>query len=84
MRRARLGDVDHEVAGALDLRGQPDRGDDGPQVAGHRLLQGEHLVAALLDVEGERVELVVALDEGLGAAEVVVEQDLGAARDAPR
>ena len=54
------------------------------QVAGHRLLEGEELVAALLDVEGQRVELVVALDELLGPVQVAVEQHRGAPRDAPR
>ncbi len=52
------------------------------QVAGHRLLEGQHLVAALLDVEGERVERVVVLDELLGPLQVVGQQHLGAAGDA--
>ena len=39
------------------------------------------VVAALLDVEGERVELVVGVDERLRRVEVAVEERLGAARD---
>ncbi len=42
------------------------------------------MVAALLDVEGERVELVVAVDERLRPLEVAGEEHLGAARDATR
>ena len=76
-----LGHVDHEVARTLDLRREPDRGDDGPQVAGHRLLEREHVVAALLDLDRQLVEHVVVLDERLRAAQVDRQQDLGAAGD---
>ena len=76
-----LGDVDHEVARALDLRGEPDGGDDGAHVAGHRLLPGEDREAALLDVEGELVDLVVAVDDRLRLGQVEGEERLGAAGD---
>ncbi len=71
-----LGDVHHQIAGALELRGEPDGGDERPHVAGHGLLEGELLVAALLDVEGEVVELVVGVDERLRGGEVAVEEGL--------
>ena len=61
-----LGDVDHEVAGALDLGDHADGGDDAAQVAGHGLLQGELLVAELLELDGQGVERVVALDDAPG------------------
>ena len=51
---------------------------------GHRLLAGQHREAALLDVEREHVDLVVAVDERLRGGEVEVEQGVGAPRDRSR
>ena len=48
-----------------------------PQVARHRRLQREHVVAALLELARLRVDLVVAVDQVVGALEVAVEQHLG-------
>jgi hypothetical protein len=76
-----LGDVDHEIAGALELTGEPDRSHDRAEIGRHGLLQGEHVVAGLFDPEGEGVDLVVGLDEGQRTLHVVGEKDLGAARD---
>ena len=67
----RLADVDGEVGRALDLGDDPQRGDDLAEVAGHRRLQGEHLVAALLELERPGVDLVVGEDHVLGAFEVL-------------
>ena len=70
----RLGDVHHEVAGALDLRREADRGDHRAHVARHRLLAGQDREAALLDVEGEGVDLVVTVDELLRGGQVEVQR----------
>ena len=77
----RLADVHGEVGRPLDLGDDPQRGDDLAQVAGHRRLQGEHPVAALLELERPGVDLVVGEDHVLGTLEVLAEQDLGGPRD---
>ena len=77
----RLADVAHQVGRALDLGDHLQQGDDLAQVAGHRRLQGEDPVAALLEVERAGVDLVVALDHVVGALEVAVEQHRGGPRD---
>ena len=76
-----LADVHGEVAGALDLADHLDRGHDLPEVAGHRCLQREQLVALLLELDAPGVDLVVGADQVLGALEVTVEQHLRRPRD---
>ena len=73
----RLADVDGEVGGALDLGDDAHRRDDPAEVAGDRRLQGEQLVARVLELERLGVDLVVGEDHQLGALEVLGEQDLG-------
>ena len=77
----RLAQVDGEVGRALDLGDDPQRGDDLAEVAGDGRLQGEHRVAALLELDALGVDLVVAEDHVLGALEVLAEQDLRGPRD---
>ena len=80
----RLADVAHQVGRALDVGDHLQQGDDLAKVAGHRRLQGEDPVAVLLEVERPGVDLVVALDDVVGALEVAVEQHGGCSRDRPR
>ena len=47
----------------------------------HRRLEGEDLVAALLELDDARVDLVVAVDEVVGTLEVAVEQHRRATGD---
>ena len=54
------------------------------ELARHRRLQREDLVAVLLEVERAGVDLVVAADDVVGPLEVAVEQDGGGARDRSR
>jgi hypothetical protein len=75
-----LDDVDHEVARPFVLRRGPDGRDEPAEVAGHRLLQGEELVAPLLDVERHLVEAVVGVDQCLPVLDVAPEQGLGPPR----
>lgn len=50
--------------------------DDDAEVLASRMLQGDDVEAPLLDVPGERVDLGVGVDDGLGEAQVGVEQRL--------
>ncbi len=58
----RLGDVHRVVADPLEVRVDPDRGHEQPQVPRHRLLGGEQVDDHLLDLELERIDLVIARD----------------------
>ena len=61
-RRAVLADVDGEVGGALDLGDDPQGGDDLTEVGRDGRLEGQEVVAALLDVDAGGVEIVVGDD----------------------
>ena len=78
----RLADVDGEVGGALDLGDDAHRRDHPTEVAGDGRLQGEQLVARLVELERLGVDLVVGKDHQLGALEVLGEEDVGRPRDA--
>ena len=59
-RSARLAMFVRQVADALQLAVDLDHGDDEPQVAGHRLVQGQDLEALLLDLDLDLVDQDVA------------------------
>ena len=58
----RLGDVDRVVAHPLEVVGDLERGGEHPEVAGHRLLEGEEVDALLLDLDLHAVDDPVARD----------------------
>ena len=58
--RAGLGDVDGQVADALEVGVDLDGGDDRPQVDGHRLVQRQQREAPAVDLDVQRVERLVA------------------------
>ena len=72
-----LADVAGQVADALQLRRDPDGGQDAAQVDGHGLLEGQQQLAALLDLHRGGIEPVVAVDDLLGRHQVAVQQGLG-------
>ena len=55
-----LGDVDREVADALEVRVDLHGRDDRAQVDGHRLVQRQQREAAVVDLDVQRVERLVA------------------------
>ena len=57
---AGLGDVDRQVADPLEVGVDLDRRDDGAQVGGHRLVQGQQLEAAVVDLDVQLVDRLVA------------------------
>ena len=66
-----LGDVDHEVGAALELVGDPERARDEPDVSGARGRPSPRSAQALvLDGVAHRVDVVVVVDDLLGAGEV--------------
>src|SRR6478735_7614207 len=71
----RLADVGAEVGRPLDLGDHPHQRHDHAQVGGHRRLQGDQPVAALLEIDRAGIDLVVAADQVVGTLEVAVEQD---------
>ncbi len=56
----RLGDVDGEIADALEVGVDLDGGDNRPQVGGHRLMQRQQLEAAVVDLDVQVVDRLVA------------------------
>ena len=69
-----LGDVHAQVAHPLELADHPQRRDDGAQVAGHGLLEGEQEERRVLDLLGRPVDLAVLGDDGLGNLGVAGQQ----------
>ena len=69
-----LGDVLGIVPDALDHARDLERGDDVAKVAGHRCAQRDQLHRAAFGLDLKRVELLVVLDDPLGAFEVAVDQ----------
>jgi len=72
--RDALGDVFGVIANALDHARNLERGDDIAQVAGHRRAQRDQLDRAALGLDLERVELLVVLDDPLGAFQVAIDE----------
>ena len=62
-----------EIADAFEIVGDVDRGDDFPQILGHRLTPGDHPGGVVLDLPLQLIHALVAGDDALG-------EDLVAAR----
>ena len=77
----RLGHVDGQVARTLDFGEDAQRGNDPAQVGRHWGLEGEEAVAALLDGQPGRVELVVGDEHSLRLVDVLGQDDVGGADD---
>ena len=75
-----LGDVHRQVTHPLEVGDHPQGRDEHPQVAGHRLLEGEELEGALLDPLPGGVDGGVVADDLLGDLGVRGEQGLGGPR----
>ena len=72
----RLGDVHRQVADALEIGVDLDRGHDGPQVGRHRLVQRQQLQHAVVDLDVELVDRLVAGQHRFDEAEVALGQAL--------
>ena len=55
------GDVAHQAGGELDLVQDAQHGEHRPQVGGHRLLEREQLVHAVLDLQHPLLDLAVGV-----------------------
>ena len=64
-----FGDVDGEIADSLEVGVDLDRGDDCAKVGGHRLEQGQQRETAVINLDVQRVQRLVA---GQHAVDVVV------------
>src|SRR5690606_12206949 len=69
------------VADALEIVGDVNRGDDGPQVAGHRLAAGDHGYGGVVDTALHLVDALVGGDVGAGEAVVELEQSANGTAD---
>ena len=72
----RLGDVDREVADALEIGVDLHRRDNGAQVHGHRLIERQQREAAVVDLDMERVERAVADEHARDEIAVAIDQAL--------
>ncbi len=72
----RLGDVDGEVADALEIGVDLHGRDDRAQVDGHRLVERQQREAAVVDLDVQRVERLVAGEHALDQLAVAVDQAL--------
>ena len=72
-----LRDMQGQVAHALQVGHQVQRRDQYAQIGGHRLLPGDHLERALVELLTQRVDVGVVGDHPFGPGEVAVEQRLG-------
>ena len=75
-RRGRFGDVDREVADALEIAVYLDAGHHHPQIRRHRLMQREQLEAPLVDFDVQSVDRIVAGQHLLGPRVIAVDQRL--------
>ena len=80
----RLGHVAHQPARELDLVQDPQHREHRAQVGGHRLLEGEQLVDAVLDLELRDLAMAGGVDHAVGGGEVGVEEGVGAGCDRRR
>ena len=72
----RLGDVDREVADALEVGVDLDGGDDRAQVGRHRLIERQQREAAAVDLDVQRVERLVAGEHAVDQIAVALDQPL--------
>ncbi len=71
-----FGDVDGEIADPLEVGVDLDRGDDRPQVGGHRLVQRQQREAAVVDLDVQRVQRLVAGERPVDELVVAIHQPL--------
>jgi hypothetical protein len=72
----RFGDVDRQVADALEVRVDLHCGDDGPEVGGHRLVEREKREAAAVDFNVQRVQWLVTDQRAVNQVVIAVDQPL--------
>ena len=70
-----------QITHALERGGQSQRGDDHAQIGGHRVLLGQQLHALVDDARLERIDLDIAVDDGLGGFKIRVQQRVARAVD---
>mgnify|MGYP007014881271 CR=1 FL=1 len=76
-----LRDVDRVIADALEVARHLDRADQETEVAGHRLLEGQHSDGLILGLYLEPVEFLVGLDHRDRLVAVALEQRFDRERD---
>ena len=79
--QADLGDAFGVVADALEFGGDLNDGYQAAQIGGHRGLQGDQVDAFLFKFDLEVVDLVVLIDDGLGAVEIAILEGVDGAHD---
>ena len=78
-----LGDVDHEVAAALQLVRDAERAGTEPDISVLEAAVAEEGEALVLDRVPNRVDVVVIVDDLLGAGKIGLDERVGAGRDRP-
>ena len=69
-----LGDVDREIADALEVGVDLDGRDDRPQIDGHRLVERQQREAAAIELDVEPVQWLVAADHAIDQIAIAVDQ----------
>ena len=72
----RLGDVDGEVAHALEVGVDLHGGDDRAQVGGHRLVERQQREAAVVDLDVQRVQRAVARQHARDEIAIAIDEPL--------
>ena len=72
----RLGDVDREVADALEVGVDLHGRDDRPQVDGHRLVEREQREAAVVDLDVQPVHRLVAAQHAVDQFAIAIDERL--------
>jgi hypothetical protein len=71
-----LRDVDGEVADPLEVGVDLQRGDDGPEIDGHRLVERQQREAAVVDLDVQRVHRLVADEHAIEQVAIAFDQSL--------
>ena len=71
-----LAHVDAQVTDALEIRHQLQGGGDEAQIGGHRLATRQHLQTKLVDLDLERVDLMIVADGGARQRGVALDEAL--------
>ena len=69
-----FGDVDREVADALEIRVDLDRRHDRAKVDRHRLVQREQLEAAVVDLDVELIDRLIPREDAVHARGVALDE----------
>ena len=69
-----LGDVDRKVSDPFEVGVDLHAGDDGPEVDRHRLIQGQHLEAAAVDLDVQLVDRLVAAEHLIDELRIPLDQ----------